>query len=201
MEGRVLVIDDDLRMRESLAAFLLEEGLEVEMASSVSEALVFLETFRPQVALLDLVLDNDDGLEFLRELSRKDRLCQVVIVTGYGSLETAVEAMRLGCRDYLLKPVDREELLSRLEVILKECSFREKAGRVIPMCCVCGKVRDDDGQWMDLTQYMMLYMDVLLSHTYCPTCFCKEIEGVTSPHEEHGCLPDERGDEVEPSKE
>ncbi len=183
MEGRVLVIDDDKRMRESLAAFLLEEGLEVEMAASVSEALVSLETFKPQVALLDLVLEKDDGLEFLRVVSKGDRSCQVVILTGYGSLETAVEAMRLGCRDYLLKPVDRDELISRLDVILRECSFRERAGRVIPMCCVCGKVRSEDNRWMDLTQYMMLYMDVLLSHTYCPACFRREMEDVTSPHE------------------
>jgi len=201
VEGKVLVIDDDRRMRESLAAFLLEEGLEVDMAASIPEALVSLETFRPQVALLDLVLEEDDGLEFLRVVSREERPCQVIILTGYGSLETAVEAMRLGCKDYLLKPVDREELLSRLELILREWSLGEKVGKVIPMCCVCGRVRDDENRWMDLTQYMMLYMDVLLSHTYCPRCFRKEIGGVISPHEEDGGLPDEGGYEVEPPEE
>lgn len=119
--------------------------------------------------------------------------CDVVILTGHGSLETAVEAMRLGCRDYLLKPVDREDLLSRLEVILEERSFREGEGTVIPVCCVCGKVRDENNRWMDLAQYMMLYLGVLMSHTYCPDCFVKEMGRLSPgglPHEEDGGLPD-----------
>ncbi len=184
MKGRVLIIDDDRLLRESLAVYLMEEGYEVETAPSLSEALASLEAFRPQVAFLDLLLDGDDGLDFLRAVAKERHPCQVVIMTGHGSLDTAVEAMRLGCRDYLLKPVEREDLLSRLEVILEECSFREGKGVVLPVCCICGRVRDEENRWMDLPQYMMVHMGILLSHTYCPQCFKKEMEKFASPHEE-----------------
>lgn len=193
VKGKILIIDDDELLREALASYLEGEGYEVDTASSVSEALASLETFEPHIALLDLLLNGDDGLDFLKVVAQERIPCDVVILTGYGSLETAVEAMRLGCRDYLLKPVDRSELLSRLEMILEERSFKEGEGMVVPVCCVCGKVRDEDNRWIELAQYMMLRLGVLLSHTYCPDCFREEMERLSSggsSHEEGGGLPD-----------
>jgi DNA-binding NtrC family response regulator len=108
--GRILVVDDHPRARESIAAPLRHCGHEVEGRGSAIEALADLDQTAPDLVVTDLQMPGMDGLEFIRRLVRKRRDCRVVMITAHASVATAVEAMRCGAFDYIEKPFDPEAL-------------------------------------------------------------------------------------------
>jgi two-component system response regulator PilR (NtrC family) len=110
----IVVVDDELSMREFLSILLKQEGYEVRAVPSAEEALVAVETEWPRLVLTDLNLPGDDGIELLKRLKARAATIQkdvsVVVVTAYGTTESAVEAMRMGASDYVLKPFNNDEL-------------------------------------------------------------------------------------------
>jgi two-component system response regulator HydG len=108
----VMVVDDERAMRESLAAWLGHEGHRVSLAAGGEEALRLLSARAPEVMLVDIKMPGMDGLELLRQVRRRSPDTQVVMITAYGSIADAVEAMKEGAADYLLKPFDPEELVA-----------------------------------------------------------------------------------------
>lgn len=103
--GRVLVIDDDRGPRETLR-FLLKDEYRVWCADSVDAGMVLLREHRPDVVVMDIRMPGKNGIEGLREIRQTDREVAVLMFTGFGALETAQEAIRLGASDYLKKPFD-----------------------------------------------------------------------------------------------
>lgn len=112
--ARILVVEDDLPHAEALQAVLEGEGYEVELADSTDGALDRLRVRAFDLVLTDLVLGERDGLELLREARRLLPDLSVFLITGHGSIETAVSAMREGACDYLTKPVNPTELRTRV---------------------------------------------------------------------------------------
>src|SRR6267142_2938551 len=125
--GKILVVDDEPAEREGLARLVGQWGYEVETASSGEEALNLIETQHPAVVLTDLVLPEMDGLTLLQKLRETGRPPIVLLVTGHGSVESAVEAMRHGAFDYLTKPVDA----TRLQVLLEKSIEQESLSREV----------------------------------------------------------------------
>jgi DNA-binding response OmpR family regulator len=131
----ILVVDDEATMRRSLADILRLEGYRVQMAESGETAVQRLQSEVYDLILLDLKMPGMDGVEVLRQAVKIAPETQVILLTAHGSLESAIEALRLGAHDYLLKPsspevilesvakalqartefIQREELLSKLE--------------------------------------------------------------------------------------
>ena len=109
--GHVLVVDDEKAQRDILTVILEGEGYTVETASNVSQALTAYRNHRADVVLTDLSMPERDGLALLEELTKLDPEALVILVTAYGTIGSAVQAMKKGAFDYLAKPVDREELL------------------------------------------------------------------------------------------
>src|SRR5256714_1162443 len=109
--GHVLVVDDEKAQRDILTVILEGEGYTVETASNVSQALSAYRNRRADVVLTDLSMPERDGLALLEELMKLDPEALVILVTAYGTIGSAVQAMKGGAFDYLAKPVDREELL------------------------------------------------------------------------------------------
>jgi len=111
---RVLVVDDDLSMREFLSILLRRDGYRVDAAPSGDAALAACEKSWPDLVLSDLNMPGMSGLDLLRKLkgqaARRSRDVEVVMVTAYGTTESAVEAMKQGAADYVLKPFNNEEL-------------------------------------------------------------------------------------------
>ncbi|MFN0060911.1 MAG: response regulator transcription factor [Myxococcaceae bacterium] len=113
--ARVLIVDDDEPLRERLARALQARGYDVLVAGSGEEAVPLTESYGPNCALVDLKMPGESGLDLLRKLSaRAPGLCMVVL-TGYGSIATAIAATRSGAADYLQKPVSLEEVIAALE--------------------------------------------------------------------------------------
>jgi two-component system, response regulator RegA len=109
----VLVVEDDDFLRQRLVRALSDRGFAAQGAASVAEALVKSEE-APELAIVDLRIGDASGLDVLRALLAKDPATRVVMLTGYGSIATAVEAMRLGAAHYLTKPADADQILAAL---------------------------------------------------------------------------------------
>jgi DNA-binding NtrC family response regulator len=108
--GTILLVEDERTLARAIQAFLVEEGYEVVHAADAESALARLDDIRPDLVFSDIRLPGMDGITLLRKLHALDANLPVIIVTAHGSVEGAVEAMKLGAFHYLKKPVDLEEL-------------------------------------------------------------------------------------------
>jgi two-component system response regulator RegA len=110
----ILIVDDDEVLRERLATAIRARGYEVRTAGSADEAMREVAKDSPEMAVLDLKMPGGSGLDLLKELRRVDPHTRVLMLTGYGSIATAVEAVREGAVGYLPKPADADEILAAL---------------------------------------------------------------------------------------
>lgn len=108
---RILVADDDRDAREALSEILKRNGYEIEVAADGSEAMAMIHGAAYDIVLTDLKMPGADGIEVLRAAAGKKNDCLVILVTGFASLETALQAIRHGAYDYLTKPFRMDELL------------------------------------------------------------------------------------------
>jgi DNA-binding NtrC family response regulator len=111
---RILVVDDDRIVLMGLEGVLKHAGFEVSVASSACEAIESLESQSYDLVLTDLVLQDDDGISILKKTKEVSPETAVVVITGFASVNSAIEALRQGAFDYLIKPCEDEELLIRV---------------------------------------------------------------------------------------
>ena len=123
MRVSVLVVDDEVLIRKSLAKVLKARGYVVEPASTGAEGLEKASQVRPQVMILDMRLPDTDGLSVLRRVRQLDPLVQVIVITAFGDVQSAVDAMKLGACDFLRKPYEMEDIVLAVESAAK--SFRQ----------------------------------------------------------------------------
>src|SRR5262245_6090496 len=117
--ARVLVIDDEPIIRDVLQEILSREGYAIESVSDAEAGLKALESGQHDLIILDLMLPGIGGFETLKEIKRRDPDSVVVMITAYGSVETAVQAMRMGAHDYLTKPFKNDDVLGTLSTGLR----------------------------------------------------------------------------------
>ena len=108
----ILLVDDDRVLRERLARALRDRGFDALVADGFDEAVVAAREHAPALAVIDLRMPGRSGLELLVALRRIDPAIKVVVLTGYGSIATAIEATRLGATYYLPKPADASDILA-----------------------------------------------------------------------------------------
>ena len=108
---RILVVDDEEAIREILADFLAMEGFSVRTAGNGAEALTEISRGRFDLVLSDLKMPTMGGLELLEALARHAPNTVTIIMTGFGTVETAIQAMKQGAYDYIMKPFKMEEVL------------------------------------------------------------------------------------------
>ena len=113
--GRILVIDDEADIREGLETLLDLEGFTVQTAENATEGLKRFEAGIYDLVLLDLMMPDRSGLEVLDDIRRRDTETPVFLITAFGSIEVAVEALKSGANDYFSKPWDNEKLLIEIE--------------------------------------------------------------------------------------
>lgn len=187
---RLLVVDDDEVDRKAIRRWIQERDLPYveHEAASLREATALLKERQFDVVLLDYHLPDGTGLASLPEFLKAD--VQVVFLTGHGSELVAVNALRDGASDYVVKDanrvylhflestiqnvvarhraeVERMRLVEELRVALKQV---ETLRGIIPICCMCKKIRADDGFWQDVEVYVHEHSLADFSHGYCPDC-------------------------------
>ncbi len=116
MEGyRVLLVDDEEEFVSALSERLMLRGLEAETALDGEEALVKMSEKKFEVVILDVMMPGLGGLEVMKKIRTSYPQTQVILLTGHGSTREGIEGMRLGAFDYLIKPVDIEEMLVKMQ--------------------------------------------------------------------------------------
>jgi DNA-binding NtrC family response regulator len=115
LRGRILVIDDEADIREGLEFLLTSENYAVELAQNGTEGLQKMENRAYDLVLLDLMMPDISGMEVLEEARKRDRETPIFMITAYGSVEAAVQALKLGANDYFSKPWDNEKLIIEID--------------------------------------------------------------------------------------
>lgn len=186
-EHSILLVDDEESIRVTVANDLTKAGYDVTAAESGEQAVEELKEDHFDLVITDLIMDGMDGIGVLREARKLHPDILVMILTGYGSLSSAVDALRAGAFDYMLKPCDKDELLIRTSRCVEHLKLNRKIKiyeKILVVCCVCKKIRDDDGRepgtgvWKQPDVYLEQKTGIQASHTYCDECaddFLKEL--------------------------
>ena len=127
---QILVVDDEASLRDTVAMLLRSRGFAVETAADGRSALAIPSSRPPSVAVVDLKLPDMSGLEVMSELRKRDPQLPCIIITAYGSVPSAVDAMKSGAFDYLTKPFDNTDLVLRIE---RAIAHRQLTSRVIEL--------------------------------------------------------------------
>ncbi len=139
----ILIVDDEEAMRESLSAWLMREGYCIKMAGSGRQALESLEKDLSDLVLVDMRMPGMDGLALLKAIKTAYPQTMVVMITAYGSIESAIKAMKQGASDYLLKPFDPEQLILLMEKLSAQKALKDENERLRTRLC------EQDEIWME----------------------------------------------------
>ncbi|MCA9726808.1 MAG: sigma-54-dependent Fis family transcriptional regulator [Candidatus Eisenbacteria bacterium] len=127
---RILVVDDEAAQREIVAEILTDEGYDVEIAATGAAALERVSGEAPDLLVTDLRMNGMDGIELLREARRLEPNLPVILMTAYGTVSSAVEAMKTGAYDYLQKPFDKDELIQRVRRVAERATLLRENQRL-----------------------------------------------------------------------
>jgi two-component system nitrogen regulation response regulator NtrX len=130
MAKRVLVVDDEKGIREALRNILEDEGFQVKTSDSGSGALRAYTEYRPHLVLLDVKMAGLDGLQTLERIREQEWRSQVVMISGHGTIQTAVEATQMGAYDFLEKPLDTDRILLTLRHALEHATLESENQRL-----------------------------------------------------------------------
>lgn len=125
----ILVVDDDDRLRSLLSKYLSEQGFLVTAAESAAEARQKMAAFIFDLLILDVMMPNETGLEFLA--SMKDKHVPTLMLSAMGEAEDRISGLELGAEDYLTKPFEPKELVLRLRAILRRVSAQEEKSQIV----------------------------------------------------------------------
>ena len=127
--SQILVVDDEIGIRELLSEILADEGHSVQLAENATRARSSRDAARPDLVLLDIWMPDTDGITLLKEWAANGQLTMpVVMMSGHGTIETAVEATRIGAMDFLEKPIALQKLLATVKRALRDGGSQPQAG-------------------------------------------------------------------------
>jgi len=184
----LLLVDDDPFILEGIGEELESNGYQVTRASSGEAAVQLLESTHFDLVITDLVMDSTNGIQVLKKTKEIDSEIQVIILTGYGDIDSAIEALRSQADDFLLKPCESQEMLFRVKNCLEKQELTRKINlyqKILPMCCVCKKIRDDanrqpgTGEWITIEKFIHEQADLDITSSYCPDCAQKTMDEFT----------------------
>jgi len=121
----VMLVDDEVEFLETLVKRMKKRNVNVTGVKSGEEALKLMDQNPVDVVVLDVRMPGIDGIETLREIKKKYPLVEVIMLTGHASMEVAIEGMEIGAFDYLMKPMDIDDLLYKLQDAYKKKSIQE----------------------------------------------------------------------------
>jgi DNA-binding NtrC family response regulator len=185
----ILLVDDDPYILEGIGADLESQGFQVTKTNSGDTALELLRENTFDLVITDLVMEDTDGIQVLKNTKKLNADTMVIILTGYGDMKSAIEALRQEADDYLLKPCESAEMLYRVNHCLEKRELARKIEiyqNILPMCCVCKKIRDDrqtepgKGDWVSVEQFIHEKAKLDITSSYCPECAQQTMEAFTN---------------------
>jgi two-component system NtrC family sensor kinase len=156
---RILVVDDDRFFREMYCQLLREEGYEVHMASSVEEARECLRKTEYHLIVTDLVMPDQSGIDLLFHVKRHNPGIGVIMVTGHADLESAIQALKNGARDYLLKPVNHDELRHTVALCMEQRRIQNENTELKDLFALVGTAKKEWENSLDCIPEMVILVD------------------------------------------
>ena len=175
----ILLVDDDPLILTTIREALNQQGYEVTTAGSGEAAIALFDGNDFDLLITDLVMGGVGAIEVLKKAKESHADIAAIILTGYGDISTAIEALRSDADDYLQKPCEVEEILFRISSCIEKLEAKRTLKLyedILPVCTVCKKIRDDmgkepgTGEWMSPERFLAKRAGVAPSHTYCPDC-------------------------------
>lgn len=172
---KILVVDDDPRVRDTLEFMLDAIGHEVSAAADGLEGWARFQTSGVDVVFTDWMMPGMDGLDLctrIREAGR-DRYTYVIILTALDGPDNYLAGMDAGADDFVTKPCSQRELQARLRVAERVLNLQGQVRTLeglLPICSYCKQMRDDDGSWLPIEEYIAARTDADFTHGICPTC-------------------------------
>ncbi len=130
---RMMIVDDEERFLSTMKKLLAKKGYDVVTASSGAEALEIMSVQNIHVVILDVKMPSMDGNETLREIKKRFPLSEVIMLTGHATMESAVEGLKSGAIDYLMKPADLDDIIKKAEDAFEKIQGLEEKIRVARM--------------------------------------------------------------------
>ncbi len=190
-DKRILIADDDATSCNMLEALLNKQGYKVSAIRSGREALEIIQgKDSPKLVILDWNMPEISGMDIMQKIrkAQPDLPPYMIILTVRTAKEDIVHALQNGADDYLTKPYDHDELISRIEVgfrmlrlqrkLLDNISDLKNANahvkslqKILPICSYCRKIRNDQQYWASVESYVQEHLNINFSHGLCPDCF------------------------------
>ena len=186
---KILLVDDDKFILQSVGNILEKSGYDITRADSGQKAIEFIEKEEFDLVLTDLIMDSIDGIEVLKKTKEINPDTMVIILTGFGDLDSAIDAVRLKADDYLLKPCEPTEISFKISSCLEKLELKRRITvyeNIYPICWVCKSIRNDEGkepgtgEWISVEEYFWKIAKLAPSSTYCPKCAKKLMDDISS---------------------
>ncbi len=186
---KILLVDDDKFILQSVGNILENSGYDVTRADSGEKAIALIEKQEFDLVLTDLIMDAVDGIKVLKKSKEVNKDTMVIILTGFGDLDSAIDALRFKADDYLLKPCEPTEISFKISSCLEKLELKRRITvyeNIYPICCVCKSIRNDEGKepgtgdWISVEEYFWKIAKMAPSSTYCPKCAKKLMEDIQS---------------------
>ncbi len=171
----VLIVDDNKKNLQFLGNLLEEYDYQLFFAQSGEQALDFVKETKPDLILLDVMMPGINGFEVCRIIKGK-KDCKdipIIFLTAKSQINDILEGFEAGGSDYVTKPFNSAELLSRINAHLELKFAREELvllRKIITICSHCKSIKDKNGKWKSIESYMFEEIDIDLSHGLCPKC-------------------------------
>lgn len=184
----ILVVDDDPNILRLL--YMELEEYNVTLVENGEEATNMLSNSEHSFDLVitDLMMKGLDGIRVLKAAKNINKDIMVIILTGYGDMKSAIDALRLDADDYVTKPYNSERFHFSINKCFEKLELKRKIKlyeKILPVCCVCSKIRDDAGKapgtgtWSRMETYIYDKTKVAISHSYCPDCYADALKHKT----------------------
>ncbi len=187
MQYEILLVDDEHIVLDAIGLLLEEKGYRVTLVDNGKEAIKLVAQKTFDLVITDLLMEKCDGIEVLKNTKELSPETMVIILTGFGDMVSAIEALRSDADDYILKPCEPEELYFRVSNCLRKLELKRKIKiyeHIFPVCCVCKKIRYDLGRepdsqnWIEIEDYIRNKAGIPVTSTFCPECAKKELDEI-----------------------
>lgn len=189
MNEKILIVDDSTLNIEIARGVLSERDYIIFTASNGEDALETAASQKPDLILLDIMMPGTDGFSVLKKLKNNHELkdIPVIFLTGIEDIEYLIEGFKVGAVDYIKKPFNPYELHARVNAHLELKIAREELEKrnrellqaleeiktlkgLIPICANCKKIKDDEGYWHSVEEYLGVHSDIKFTHGLCTDC-------------------------------
>ena len=194
--ARILAVDDEPINLRILENFLTDEPIELHLADNAEQALETLDSTEIDLLLVDVMMPKISGFELCKKVRRKHDATQLplLFLTARGRDQDVTAGFSVGANDYLVKPFSKPVLLSRIYLHLRLLEAHRDLGALVaakiaelkvlrgllPICASCKKIRDDDGDWNEMEDFVAARAEVEFSHGFCPDCLQDYLDEATA---------------------